>query len=599
MVNPGGDIKRIDSTKQSLIGGAMVLTIAMIVVKIVGMIYAIPLKAVLDKSGVGIYAQAHGLYEIIYSLALAGFPSAISKIIVDLQRQGRYTDIKRTVRVANMFFLLLGLSGALILALTARFYAETVMKNPNITISVLVVAPSIIFSCLMGTHRGYYQGMLNMRPTAISQVVESVSKCIIGLTASYFVKAHFTDEFLKFGTVLGNRYRDYVTANVQILSLSSAGAMLGVTLSIFVGWIFLLIYRRVKGAGITEEQYTSSPDAYTDRYLLKQILTIGMPITFAVVATQITGFVGNAVVQTRLIASLSKDIDAVFTSHNGWLEYMDIKKSDPLGKIATDLFGCYSFGDSFFFLAPSLVEPFKMSAFPHIAESWLRKDLEDTKRHINTTLKLTLLISAPLGFGISALATPIMHLVYARRNAAEVAVGGPLLSVLAAASVFLAVYAASNTILNAIGRHDIPVKLLVAGGVLNLLVTYILVGIPSINIKGSPVGNVSGYILIAVLSLLCVYRNTGVKINIRDSLIKPLLCGAICAAAAYTIYFLQMTFLFHVIRQRIATIVSIISGGLIYLVIAAVFRIVSRDEIDSIIKNKKIGAMLAKLRIVR
>lgn len=585
--------------KQSLVGGAIVLAVAMVITKIVGMVYAIPLKAILDKSGVGIFAQAHGLYEIIYSLALAGFPTAISKIIVDLARQGRYKDIKRLVKIANMFFLVLGILGSAVLALLARYYSEAIMDNPNITLSILVVAPSIVFSCLMSTHRGYYQGMRNMIPTAVSQVVESISKCVIGLTSSYVTKAYFTDEYLRSGTVLGRSFSSFSEASTDILSLSAAGAMAGVTVSIFIGWIYLIIYKRVNGDGISNEQLQEGPATYTDRYLLRQILTIGLPITFAVIATQIISFIGNAIIQNRLISSLHRDISAVFSSHSGWLEYMDIKKSDAFGKIATDLFGCYSFGDAFFFLAPALCEPFRMSALPHVAESWLNNDRPKAKAHINTTLKFTALISAPIGFGIAAMGTPIMHLVYAKRNTAEVAVGGPLLSVLAMASVFLAIYAASNTILNAIGRHDIPVKLLIAGGLLNLIITFVLVGIPSINIKGAPVGNVFGYLLICILSLIYVYKNTHLHIDLFGSLFKPLIAGVLCALSSYLSYAMQMHFLYHVIRQRIATIISIALGAVIYILAIGVMKVMTKEELETISKSEKLNRILHKLRVVR
>jgi stage V sporulation protein B len=451
----------------------------------------------------------------------------------------------------------------------------------------------------MSTHRGYYQGMQNMIPTAISQIIESISKCVIGLTAAYAVKAHFTDEFLNFGTVLGRNYDSFNEALVQILSLSAAGAMLGVTISIFIGWMYLLIHRRVHGDNITADQYESSPKADTDRHLLKQIVGIGIPITFAVIATQIIFFIGNAITQNRLIYSLKTDVDAVFASHKGWLEYMRIKVTDSFGKIATDLVGCYSFGDAFFFLAPSLSEPLKMSALPHVAESWLKGDIQKTQKHIGITLKLTAMIASPIGFGISALGTPIMYLVYARRNTAEVAVGGPLLSVLAAASVFLAIYSASNTILNAIGRHDVPVKLLTAGGALNLIITYILVGIPSINIKGAPIGNVAGYILIAILSLRSVYRNTHIRMGLWNSLFKPMLAGLFCGLSAYLAYFLQMTFLYHVILQRVATMISIAFGGLIYLISISLLRVLSKEELETVIKANRISGILTKLRIVR
>lgn len=591
--------KAAPTSGQSLIGGAMVLTAAMIIIKIIGFVYKIPHNAILDGDGVGVYRQAYEFYLIVYSVALAGFPTAISKIIVEYQKQGRYKDIRATIKVANLFFLLLGTVGAATLVLFSRIYAAKALGNPNVALAVVVVAPSIIFSCLMCTHRGYYQGMRNMTPTAVSQVVESIVRCIVGLVAAYFLKARFTDEYLDYGTVLGEPFANFTEARVSILSLAAAGAMLGVTISTFVGWLYLVIRRKIDGDGVSPEQYEASPEAGTGRYLLKQILIIGVPVTLAVVSTQLTSFFSNLIIQNRLITVLGRNPDALFASHGGWLEKSGKTIYGKSGETATFLSGCYGFGDAFFSLVPAITGSFNMSALPHIADSWLANDSLTTARHINTTLKLTTLIAAPMGFGIAALGTPILHMVYARRNPAEVAIGGPMLSILAVAAVFLALYTASNTMLNAVGRYDLPVKLLLSGGVVNLLITFILVGIPSINIKGAPVGNIFGYILVTVLSLFYLEKNTNIKIDIARAVVKPISAGMISAAAAFITYNLQIEFLYHVIRQRIATGISIGVAVIIFVLAVGIFGIITKEEIQTIIKREKILNILVKMRIVR
>jgi len=583
---------------QSLVGGALVMAVAIIFTKIIGFIYKVPHSAILDGDGVGVYQQAYSFYIIVYSIALTGFPTAISKIIVEYQKQGRYKDIRETIKAANVFFFLLGTAGALILIALARFYSGTLLSNSNITMSVLAVAPSIVFSCMMSVHRGYYQGMRNMTPTAVSQVVESLVKCAVGLGAAYLTKAYFTDEFLSHGTVFGAAYSSLQEAGVSILSLAAAGALCGVTVSTGAGWLYLLIKRNMDGDGITEEQYAASPEAMTGSRLLKQILIIGIPITLAGIAPQITSFFCDIIIQGRLISSLNQDAVSLFASHNGWMEKAGKTLSGDPGKTATFLAGCYSFGEPFYSLAPAITSAFNVSALPHVAESWIAGDRAAMQRHINTTLKMAALVSAPLGFGVSALGTPILHLVFARRNPAEVAIGGTMLSIMAAAMVFLALYTAAITMLNAIGRYDLPVKLLAVGGLLNLLVTYLLVGIPAVNIKGAPVGNLLSYIPVAAVSIYFLYRNTRVKIDIKGSLIKPLIAGAVCAVMAYLAYQAQMTFFYHLIRQRFATIFAVLFAALVYVVVIGLLRVVSKEEIKSV-AGEKIANVLEKLGIVR
>jgi len=584
---------------QSLVGGALVMAVAIIFTKIIGFIYKVPHSAILDGDGVGVYQQAYSFYIIVYSIALTGFPTAISKIIVEYQKQGRYKDIRETIKAANVFFFLLGTAGALILIALARFYSGTLLSNSNITMSVLAVAPSIVFSCMMSVHRGYYQGMRNMTPTAVSQVVESLVKCAVGLGAAYLTKAYFTDEFLSHGTVFGAAYSSLQEAGVSILSLAAAGALCGVTVSTGAGWLYLLIKRNMDGDGITEEQYAASPEAMTGSRLLKQILIIGIPITLAGIAPQITSFFCDIIIQSRLISALNNEPSVLFASHGGWLEKAGKTVFGDPGKTATFLAGCYSFGEPFYSLSPAITSAFNISALPHVADGWIAGDREAVRRHVNVTLKMSALFSAPIGFGIAALGTPILNLVFSRRNPAEVAIGGTMLSIMSAAMVFLSIYTAAITMLNAIGRYDIPIKLLIAGGLMNLLVTYVLVGIPAINIKGAPVGNLISYIPVAVLSIYYLYKNTWVKIEVFESLIKPLIAGLLCGMTAFAAYQLQMLFLYDLIRQRVATLVAIFVAAVVFIAAVGFLKIMTKEELRSMAVSDKIWHVLEKLRIVR
>lgn len=580
-------------------GGAMVLTVALIVVKIVGAIYKFPQNAILDGDGLGTYVLAHDFYMNIYAVAVTGFPTAISRIIVGYAREGRYNDIKRTIRVANIFFVIVGIVGSLLLILFAKPYSEIVLKNPNVTYAILAVAPSIIFSCLMSVHRGYNQGMRNMIPTAVSQIVEVIVKAAVGLTAAYVIKVHFTNEFMIHGTILGDALEADRDAQAFILSLAAAGSMIGITVSTFAGWVYMLIRRKTKGDGITATQYAESPAAKTDKYLLKQILVVGIPVALGALATTLTSWLNGVVVQRRIISALEIDAGAVFASHNGWMEYANKSLTDEPGELATFLRGGNAFASSFFNLVPTITGSFNMSALPHVADAWLLKDKRTVKRHVDYTLKITMLIAAPLGFGLMALGTPILHLFYSGRNPAQVAIGGILLTQMGVAAVLLALYSASNTVLQAIGRFDLPVKLLAAGGALNVMITYVLVGIPSLNIKAMPAGMIVSYLLIAVLSMHYLAKNTRIRFDYTGALVKPLLAGILCGLSAYIVYELQILLLYDVIRQKIATMIAIIVAAFIYIIAISLLRVVTKEDVLSMPKGEKMLNLLEKLRIVR
>lgn len=578
-------------------GGAMVLTVALIITKIVGAIYKVPQTAILEGYGLGVYGYAHGFYLMIYAVVATGFPSAISKIIVGYTREGRYNDIKRTVRIANIFFVIVGVAGSLILFLFAKPYSEHVLHDANIYYAIVAVAPSIVFSCLMCTHRGYNQGMHNMTPTAVTNVVEVIVKCAVGLTAAYIVKAHFMHEFLNSGTVMGVAYDGIEAANVPILALTAAASIFGVTVSTFAGWLYLVLRRRMKGDNITDEQYANSPAARADRYLLKQILLVGLPVSLGAIATTLTSEVNSVIIQRQLERIAAADPLTLFASHKGHLESEVSLYTDP-GVIATFLSGCSKYSSSFFTLIGAITGSFNMSALPYVADAWLVRDRKAVKEHVDITLKTTMLIAAPLGFGLVALGTPLLHLLFSR-TPSEVAIGGPILSLLGFAAILLSLYSVSNTMLQAIGRFDLPVKLLAAGGVINILITYLLVGIPSLNIKVMPVGMIVSYLFIAVLSLYYLAKNTRIRFDYVGVLAKPLLAGILCGLTAYIVYELQILFLYDVIRQKIATVIAIIVAAVVYLVAISLLRVVKKEDVLSMPKGEKILIILEKLRIVR
>jgi len=592
--------KRIkgEKTVNSLIGGGLVLTAALALVKLIGFLYKLPQTAILGGSGMGIYNQAYVVYGTFYSITVTGFPVAISKIVAGYLSEGRYRDIKRTVRVANLFFMAVGIASSVILIAFSGFYSEKVYQNPNMYYCLIAVAPSIVFSCLMTTQRGFTQGMKNMYPTAVSQVIEVIVKSIVGLLGAYLVKNALTVEYESLGSVLGISYKLANDAEMAISSLAAAGSIFGVTASTFVGWIYLVIRGAVRGDNILKADLDDSPAANTNRYLLRQILAVGIPIAVGSVTVALTQQIDSIMIQRRLIDVLESNPVALFNSHGGWLEKAGKTLQTKPENTAVFLYGCYTFGFSFFSLVPSITGSFGMSALPHITGSWAIRDRDETKRCIDSTLKIIAVFAAPLGFGLTALGTPILHMVFSRYTPEEVAIGGPLLSMLGIASIFLALNGPVNSMLQGIGRLDIPVKLLFVGGLVKVAANYILVGIPSLNIKIAPLGNILCYGLISTLSIFLLQKNTNLKIDIKGSLIKPLAAGAVCGLAAKVSYEVMFLLLFDVIRQKLITLISIAVAGAVYLILLFVMKIMTKNEIKSLPRGEKIASLLEKWKLL-
>ena len=174
-------ISKTNSKGQSFLHGSLILFIATALVKLIGAIYRIPLANLLGPTGMGFYSTAYDLYVPMYSIAMAGLPIAISRIVAEHVAAGRYKDVGKTLRVAKLAFVITGGTG-FVLMIAAAFLLTGPMKifNAGSLPGILCIAPCLIFCCVMSAYRGYYEGLRNMTPTAVSEVLEALGKLVFG-----------------------------------------------------------------------------------------------------------------------------------------------------------------------------------------------------------------------------------------------------------------------------------------------------------------------------------------------------------------------------------------------------------------------------------
>ncbi|MEG0979784.1 MAG: oligosaccharide flippase family protein, partial [Oscillospiraceae bacterium] len=165
---------------QSLFSGAMVLLISTVIVHLIGILYKIPLTALVGTVGRGYFNAAYEIYTPIYAISMAGLPVAVSRMVSERMATGRYREVRVIFKIVKKLFLLTGFVGTAILLLIAYPYThlDIFINSPNAMPSIIAIAPSVFCCCLMSTYRGYYEGMRNMKPTGISQVIEAVGKLI-------------------------------------------------------------------------------------------------------------------------------------------------------------------------------------------------------------------------------------------------------------------------------------------------------------------------------------------------------------------------------------------------------------------------------------
>ena len=567
--------------KQSLLQGALILSVAALLTKVIGaLLFKIPLQR-LDEQAYGYFLTAFNIYVPIYTVSTAGFPIAVSRMVSESITLGRYRDVRVILRVANRVFLITGLAGTGVMIISAFIYPYYV-NVPNAILTMLVMAPSIYFCCMVTAYRGVYEGSRNMVPTAVSQIVEAVGKMLFGITAAYGLYAYGQKRFEQGHTVFGK----IAGSAEEALDISrpyiAAGAMLGVTLGSLFALLYIVFHYRRNGSGITREELAGAPKSSSNRHIFRSLVAFAIPVALGTLATQVTSLVDVTSLQKSLSIVIGKSGDVVWSMYTNWID------TSKVTDLSAFLYGTNGVAMTYVNLIPNITLSLGISALPVITAAWAEKDRLKLKNTVNMVLRVTLLMSMPAGIGLSVLARPLMNLIYT--SDAAVNISGSQLQVLGIATIFICLVAPINAMLQAMGRADVPMKIVLIGGAVKLFLNIVLVMNPRINIMGSAYSTLVCYVVMIVLSLRKLSKIVNIRIKWRTLFVKPLIASLACGGTAWIVN----KVLSALISPRLATVIAIVPAAFIYAFLLFKLRALNKDDILMLPKGQKIAQILEK-----
>ena len=349
------------------------------------------------------------------------------------------------------------------------------------------------------------------------------------------------------------------------LDIGAAGAILGVTVGTIISTCFLVAYLLTHRSREKALDVPGSSGA-----IMKSILAIGIPITLSNSAMSIITMIDTKIILGRLQSGL------------GLTEVA-----------ASALKGQYSYAMDMVNMVASFVYPVTMSLIPFAAAALAKKDYAGANRTISTSFRIIAMLALPAGVGLSALATPIMVLVLPAQYEGALA-AGPHLRVLGIAGIFVCLMILTNAILQTYGKEKLPIFTVVLGGLTKIVMNYILVGNPDINIHGAPISTLCCYMVIVVLNLFFVWKYSPEKPKYLQLFAKPILASLLMGGAAWAVYgFASRALSGHsaYMANAAATLCGILAGVVVYAVLVIALRILRADDVRSIPK----GEMLIKL----
>lgn len=569
--------------KQNFLQGALILMSAAMIVKVIGYLFKVPLKGIIGVSGFGYFNAAYGLFNTLYALSVAGLPVAVARMVAHSTHQGRYRDVKRIRRISTLTFLCTGLTGGLLMFLAAGPYVRFT-ENPNAYPAVAVMAPAIFFICINASFRGYYEGLRNMLPTALSQITEALVKLTCGLTFSSAAIRMGLEEYASQGTVFGHPAANEEAAKLAVLPYGAAGAILGIVVSTAACTVFLLLYSRKNGDGISREMLRTAPEPLCGKEIFRQLWQIAIPICLGGLALNITTLIDVSSLTNRLSTALERGEAAMLGMYRGVLP-----ENIPLSEVPNYLFGAYNMSVTLYNLVPAFTQTFGVSALPAVTAAWASHDRESLRKNIESVWRLVSMIAFPAGFGICALAEPILTLVY-RADPASIPIAAPILRVLGIAAIFVSINSPTNSMLQAVGRVHVPVRLMLLGGAVKLAVNFLLVPLPQVNIQGAPFGTLLCYGMIVCISVPTLCKTAGIRLRFGRTFLKPMLSGALCGLTAWASYGLLSLWL----GNTLSTVFSIALAAAVYFVALFCMKSVEKSDILALPKGEKIAKLLAK-----
>lgn len=586
---------------QTFLKGAAILTLSMVIVKVFGLLDKMILTNIYSmfgddvaSMGMGLYGNAFEIFVVIFTVATGGLPIAISRLVSENMVQNRYKDVKLIHKISIPFFVIVGIICLLIMVVGSLFYVN-IIESPYSIYAMMCLAPTVFFGCLVSIYRGYFEGQRNMLPTAISEIVESAVKLVIGTVFAYLIMKFGLDSYNSTGGFLGFTFESQAEAQNTILAFSVAGAICGITLGSFFSFVFLFLRYKIYGDGIPEEYYRSSIDARTKRETFTMILKTAIPIAMGAFVMSIGSLVDQIIIQKVLLNLAETNPEILYEQYGKFYSdevfYGEAATDVPI-TIHTRLWGCYSSALTLMQLVTAVTQVFGSSAMPNVTSAWTKGNKQELKTSMDTVVRMTMMFTLPMSFGLCVLAHPIMSFVYGDAAIAEI--GGNVLTLMGITTIFTAAITPVCSMLQGIGKVKLPMKLYTLCMVVKISVSWMFVSIPEINIQGATAGSLVAYALILVIGMYLLVKHSKVTPNFFSTTIKPLIGSVFSSITAYFTNMLLVNF----VPEKLSTIIAIISAIIVYLIVLLLMRTFTATEIKFLPKGEKIVKVLEKWRLI-
>ena len=518
--------------KQSFFLGAVMLTISSIVSKIIGAIYKIPLTNLLGPQGMGIYYIIFPVYAFLITFVSSSYTLSISRMVSSEVAKGDYYMARRVFYASLFFLAIIGSILCALLIVGARIVSD-LQGVENAYICYLAIAPAIVMVALSSCFKGYFQGLQNMAPSSIAQVLEQVVKLAVGFSLATILSKHGALQ-------------------------ATMGAVIGISISEAISLLFFVILFFIyKGRNrITDDRKVPIVP------LSMKVFKSTLPFLLSSVITPL-----SLLIDSFLIVNILKSI--------GFDKYFSTALLGLSGGVVSTLVN----------LPTTLSSSICITLIPYITYALSRGDDRGMREKSSLAIKVTLIIAIPCTIAFLLFSKDIIALLYSSgMSSAESRLSVTMLTLASINVLYISILQITTALLQAMSKAYVPVISLSVALVIKVITEVFMVSSVNINIFGAIMSAGLSYALSAIINLIYLRRHLNFEFSLYHSLVAPVISGI---AMSLSIYLSRML-LSPVMSSSLSILSSFFTGAVIYLIMIIVTRAFKREEYKQFFHRKKL-----------
>ncbi|PKM93462.1 MAG: hypothetical protein CVU84_15885 [Firmicutes bacterium HGW-Firmicutes-1] len=536
---------------ERFVKGAIILSLAGIVAKFVSVFYRIPLVYLVGDEGIGLYQTVFPIFSILIAAGFIGIPNALSKLIAEDVAVGNIKGARKTFKDTLIISIVFGILITLIMLVGAKSMIDSTGEGFKYVIWGFAISP--VFVSIAGAIKGYFQGFQVMLPTAVSQIIENISKVIIGISLVF---------------ILLNRG--------ALLSKAVGGAAIGTSIGFIISAIFMVVIFRTKRSKyeslIKEDKSIENNRSYLSQ--LKRIFVLAIPVSIAAAVFSVM----NAIDSFTLYPELAK------------IGYNTKYASEVVGQMAK----AYSVIN--FPLTISIA--LSTSIIPAISEAAATKSTQELSSKVQQGLKLAVMLALPAAIGLFMLAKPIMRMLY------PTSPGGFIyLQMFSICLVFMIVGQTLAGILQGISKQYIPIIALGIAIIVKIILNNLLIT-TSLKGVGAALASIAYYLVILIINYCVLKKHISFKLDKLSVFIKPLIATIVMLITVFCVFSGLEILLSNAggelngINNAIATLLTVSVGIIFYFGVLLFTKTFTREELSLLPKHKKIIGFLERKKLL-